>query len=64
MDDKTIIFFRKIIELAYNKSNDSKISFYLTLNNILDSYYSKTAISRKNAIIKEFNLNGGLEDEF
>lgn len=64
MDDKTIRFFRKIVELAYSKSNDSKIGFYLTLSVILDSFYSKTTISRKNAIIKEFNLNGGLEDEF
>lgn len=56
INDNIIIEMRKLIELAYNKSYTSKVSFYLTLNDILDGYYSKTRESKKIRIKKDFNL--------
>jgi hypothetical protein len=58
MEKETIRELRKLINKAYNMGNDSKISLYLRIMDILDYYDKNTTIERKNQIKKEY----GIED--
>ena len=59
MKKETIRELRELINKAYNMGNDSKISLYLRIMDILDYYDENTTIERKNQIKKEY----GIEDD-
>ena len=59
MKKETIRELRKLINKAYEMGNDSKISLYLRIMDILDYYDENTTIERKNQIKKEY----GIEDD-
>lgn len=56
MDTKTINEIKELVNKAYEKGNDSKISLYLHVMDILDLYNDKITTERKNQIKKEYNL--------
>lgn len=58
MKKETIRELRELINKAYDMGNDSKISLYLRIMDILDYYDENTTIERKNQIKKEY----GIED--
>lgn len=58
MKKETIKELRELINKAYEMGNDSKISLYLRIMDILDYYNENTTIERKNQIKKEY----GIED--
>ena len=59
MKKETIRELRELINKAYEMGNDSKISLYLRIMDILDYYDENTTIERKNQIKKEY----GIEDD-
>ena len=56
MKKETIRELRKLISKAYEMGNDSKISLYLRIMDILDYYDENTTIERKNQIKKEYGI--------
>ena len=58
MKKETIRELRELINKAYNMGNDSKISLYLRIMDILDYYDENIKIGRKRQIKKEY----GIED--
>lgn len=59
MKKETINELRKLINKAYEMGNDSKISLYLRIMDILNYYDENTTIERKLQIKKEY----GIEDD-
>ena len=59
MKKETINELRKLINKAYEMGNDSKISLYLRIMDILNYYDENTTIERKLKIKKEY----GIEDD-
>ena len=59
MKKETINELRKLINKAYEMGNDSKISLYLRIMDILDYYDENTTIGKKLQIKKEY----GIEDD-
>ena len=59
MKKETIKELKQLINKAYEMGNDSKISLYLRIMDILDYYDENTTIERKNQIKKEY----GIEDD-
>ena len=56
MKKETIRELRELINKAYEMGNDSKISLYLRIMDILDYYDENTTIERKNQIKKEYGI--------
>ena len=56
MKKETINELRKLINKAYEMGNDSKISLYLRIMDILDYYDENTTIERKMQIKKEYGI--------
>lgn len=59
MKKETINELRKLINKAYEMGNDSKISLYLRIMDILNYYDENTTIEKKLQIKKEY----GIEDD-
>ena len=59
MKKETINELRKLINKAYKMGNDSKISLYLRIMDILNYYDENITIERKLQIKKEY----GIEDD-
>ena len=59
MKIETINELRKLINKAYKMGNDSKISLYLRIMDILNYYDENITIERKLQIKKEY----GIEDD-
>ena len=59
MKIETINELRKLINKAYEMGNDSKISLYLRIMDILNYYDENTTIEKKLQIKKEY----GIEDD-
>lgn len=55
MKKDAIMLFKEIIEIAYKKSTNDKVSFYLHLMDILDLYDVNITIERKNKLKKEYD---------
>ena len=58
MKKETIKELKELINKAYEMGNDSKISLYLRIMDILDYYDESITIERKRQIKKEY----GIED--
>ena len=56
MKKETIKELRKLINKAYEMGNDSKISLYLRIMDILDYYDESISIERKMQIKKEYGI--------
>ena len=56
MKKETINELRKLINKAYEMGNDSKISLYLRIMDILNYYDENTTIERKLQIKKEYGI--------
>ena len=56
MKKETIRELRELINKAYEMGNDSKISLYLRIMDILDYYDENITIERKNQIKKEYGI--------
>ena len=56
MEKETIRELRKLINKAYNMGNDSKISLYLRIMDILDYYDENITIERKRQIKQEYGI--------
>ena len=56
MKKETIKELKELISRAYEMGNDSKISLYLRIMEILDYYDENTTIERKRQIIKEYRI--------
>lgn len=56
MKKETIRELKELINKAYEMGNDSKISLYLRIMDILDYYNESTTIERKNQIKKEYGI--------
>ena len=56
MKKETIRELRELINKAYEMGNDSKISLYLRIMDILDYYDENTTIERKLQIKKEYGI--------
>ena len=56
MKIETINELRKLINKAYEMGNDSKISLYLRIMDILNYYDENTTIERKLQIKKEYGI--------
>ena len=56
MKIETINELRKLINKAYEMGNDSKISLYLRIMDILDYYDENISIERKLQIKKEYGI--------
>ena len=56
MKKETINELRKLINKAYEMGNDSKISLYLRIVDILNYYDENTTIERKLQIKKEYGI--------
>ena len=56
MKKETINELRKLINKAYKMGNDSKISLYLRIMDILNYYDENTTIERKLQIKKEYGI--------
>lgn len=56
MKKETIRELKKLINKAYEMGNDSKISLYLRIMDILDYYDENTTIERKMQIKKEYGI--------
>ena len=56
MKKETIRELRELVNKAYEMGNDSKISLYLRIMDILDYYDENTTIERKNQIKKEYKI--------
>ena len=58
MKKETIRELKELINKAYEMGNDSKISLYLRIMDILDYYDENTTIERKMQIKKEYGIGG------
>ena len=58
MKKETIKELKELINKAYEMGNDSKISLYLRIMDILDYYDENTTIERKLQIKKEYGIGG------
>ena len=58
MKKETIKEIKELLNKTYEMGNDSKISLYLRIMDILDYHDESTTIERKNQIKKEY----GIED--
>ena len=56
MKKETIKELKKLINKAYEMGNDSKISLYLRIMDILNYYDENTTIERKLQIKKEYGI--------
>ena len=56
MKKETINELRKLINKAYEMGNDSKISLYLRIMDILNYYDENTTIEKKLQIKKEYGI--------
>ena len=56
MKKETIKELKQLINKAYEMGNDSKISLYLRIMDILDYYDENTTIERKLQIKKEYGI--------
>ena len=56
MKKETINELRKLINKAYEMGNDSKISLYIRIMDILNYYDENTTIERKLQIKKEYGI--------
>ena len=56
MKKETIKELKELINKAYEMGNDSKISLYLRIMDILDYYDENTTIERKMQIKKEYGI--------
>jgi hypothetical protein len=56
MKKETIKELKELISKAYEMGNDSKISLYLRIMEILDYYDENTTIERKLQIKKEYRI--------
>ena len=56
MEKETIRELKELITKAYNMGNDSKISLYLRIMDILDYYDKNTTIGKKWRIKKEYGI--------
>ena len=56
MKKETIKELKELISKAYEMGNDSKISLYLRIMEILDYYDENTTIERKRQIEKEYRI--------
>ena len=56
MEKEIIKELKKLINKAYEMGNDSKISLYLRIMDILDYYDENTTIERKMQIKKEYGI--------
>ena len=56
MKKETIRELKELINKAYDMSNDSKISLYLKIMDILDYYDENITIKRKLPIKKEYGM--------
>lgn len=56
MKKETIKELKDLVNKAYEKGNDSKISLYLKIMDILDYYDENISIERKNQIKKEYGI--------
>ena len=62
MEKETIRELRKLINKAYNMGNDSKISLYLRIIDILDYYDENITIERKRQIKQEYGIGSDQND--
>ena len=60
MKKETIKELKELISKAYDMSNDSRISLYLRIMEILDYYDETITIERKMQIKKEYGIGGEL----
>ena len=56
MKKETIKELRQLINKAYEMGNDSKISLYLRIRDILEYYEENTTIEKKLQIKKEYGI--------
>lgn len=56
MKKEIIRELRDLLNKVYEMGNDSKISLYLRIMDILDYYDENTTIERKNQIKKEYGI--------
>ena len=56
MKKETIRELKELISKAYDMGNDSKISLYLRIMEILDYYDESITIERKRQIKKEYRI--------
>ena len=62
MKKETIRELRELINKAHEMGNDSKISLYLRIMEILEYYDENTTIERKNQIKKEYGIGDDKND--
>ena len=60
MKKETIKELKELINKAYDMSNDSRISLYIRVMEILDYYDENITIERKLQIKKEYGIGGEL----
>lgn len=60
MKKEIIKELKELINKAYEMGNDSKISLYLRIMEILDYYDETITIERKRQIKKEYGIGGEL----
>ena len=60
MQKEIIKELKELINKAYEMGNDSKISLYLRIMEILDYYDETITIERKRQIKKEYGIGGEL----
>ena len=58
MKKETIRELKDLLNKAYKMGNDSKISLYLRIMDILDYYDENISIERKMQIKKEYGIGG------
>lgn len=58
MKKETIKELKQLINKAYDMSNDSRISLYIRVMEILDYYDENITIERKMQIKKEYGIGG------
>lgn len=56
MDKKTIYEIKKLVNNAYDKSTDCKISLYLKVMDILDYYSGTLTTTKAIQFEKEYNI--------
>lgn len=56
MKKEIVMELRDLVNKAYDKSNDSRISLYIRVMEILDYYDENITIERKNQIKKEYGI--------
>ena len=58
MEKEKIRELKELINKAYDMSNDSRISLYIRIMEILDYYNENITIERKMQIKKEYGIGG------